>query len=227
MLITIDQVLSPAELATAQELLARSQWASGQITAGTQAAKAKNNQQLPEDAAHLPALRRLVLGALNRNALFFTAALPQRIVPPLFNRYGGDTNSFGKHVDNAMRPLPDGGGYVRTDVSATLFLSDPADYDGGELLIDDTHVDQRIKLRAGSMVLYPSTSVHEVLPVTRGQRVACFMWIQSMVRETERRRLLYEMDMAILGLRETHGDTPAAVGLTGCYHNLMRMWADA
>lgn len=226
MLITLDNVLTGQELATAQGLIARSRWASGAITAGTQSAQVKNNQQLAEDAEHLPALRRLVLGALNRNALFFTAALPRRIFPPLFNRYGGDANFFGNHVDNAMRPLPDGSDYVRTDVSATLFLAEPEEYDGGELVIEDTYGSQRIKLNAGSMVLYPSTSIHQVTPVTRGHRVACFMWMQSMVRDTAKRRLLYEMDMALLQLRQEYGDIDPVIRLTGTYHNLLRNWGE-
>lgn len=226
MLITIDDVLTPDELAAMQAMLVQSRWAHGEITAGTQSAQVKNNQQLPESAEYISALRRIVLGALNRNALFFTAALPKRIFPPLFNRYGGETNAFGNHVDNAMRPLPDGGGYLRTDLSATLFLAEPEDYDGGELVIEDTYGTQSIKLKAGSMVLYPSTSVHQVMPVTRGQRVACFMWMQSMVRDTAQRRLLYEMDMALLQLRQLHGDSDPIIRLTGTYHNLLRRWAE-
>lgn len=226
MLIVIDEVLTAEELGTARELLARARWAHGGITAGTQSAQVKNNQQLPEDAEQLPALRRLVLGALNRNALFFTAALPRRIFPPLFNRYAGAANAFGNHVDNAMRPLPDGSDYVRTDVSATLFLAEPDDYDGGELVIEDTYGSQTVKPAAGSMVIYPSTSIHQVTPVTRGERVACFMWMQSMVRDTARRRLLYEMDMALLQLRQAHGDTDPVIRLTGIYHNLLRSWAE-
>lgn len=226
MLIVIDDVLTAEELGTARELLARARWAHGGITAGTQSAQVKNNQQLPEDAEQLPALRRLVLGALNRNALFFTAALPRRIFPPLFNRYAGAANAFGNHVDNAMRPLPDGSDYVRTDVSATLFLAEPDDYDGGELVIEDTYGSQTVKPAAGSMVIYPSTSIHQVTPVTRGERVACFMWMQSMVRDTARRRLLYEMDMALLQLRQAHGDTDPVIRLTGIYHNLLRSWAE-
>lgn len=226
MLITIDDVLTAAELAAMQELLTRSRWAHGEITAGTQSAQVKNNQQLAEDAEHLPVLRRMVLSALNRNAQFFTAALPRRIFPPLFNRYGGQTNFFGNHVDNAMRPLPDGGGYVRTDVSATLFLAEPDQYDGGELMIEDTYGAQNIKLKAGSMVMYDSTSIHQVTPVTRGQRLACFMWMQSMVRDAGQRRLLYEMDMALLQLRQAQGDTDPVIRLTGTYHNLLRSWAE-
>lgn len=227
MLLTIDDVLTPEELVAASDMLAESAWVSGLVTAGTQAALVKNNQQLPEDASHLPTLRRLVLGALNRNALFFTAVLPKKIMPPFFNRYRGETNRYGFHVDNAMRRLPDSGGYVRSDISATLFLSDPDQYDGGELVINDTFGQHGVKLSAGSMVVYPSSSVHQVTPVTRGERVACFMFIQSMVRDPSQRRLLYEMDMALLQLRQHIGETDAVVSLTGTYHNLLRQWADS
>lgn len=168
----------------------------------------------------------MVLSALNRNAQFFTAALPRRIFPPLFNRYGGEANSFGNHVDNAMRPLPDGSDYLRTDVSATLFLAEADEYDGGELVIEDTFGTHGVKPAAGSMVVYDASSVHQVTPVTGGQRLACFMWMQSMVRDPGRRRLLYEMDMALLQLRQTHGDTDPVIRLTGTYHNLLRSWAE-
>jgi PKHD-type hydroxylase len=226
MLITIDDVLTTEELAQARALLNRSTWASGQITAGTQAAQAKNNRQLAEDAAHLPALRRLVLAALNRNPLFFTAALPLKILPPFFNRYDGDANHYGWHTDNAMRIAPDGG-YVRADVSATLFLSEPEEYEGGELSIEDTFGNHGVKLKAGSLVVYPSSSIHQVTPVTRGERLACFMFIQSMVRDPGQRRLLFDMDMALLDLREQLGETEAVVRLTGTYHNLLRRWAES
>jgi PKHD-type hydroxylase len=226
MLITIDDVLTAEELAAARKLLAQSAWASGRITAGPQAAQAKNNQQLPEDAEHLPALRRLVLGALNRSALFFTAALPLKILPPFFNRYGGDSNHYGWHVDNAMRRAPDGG-YVRADVSATLFLSDPEEYEGGVLSIEDTFGNHGVRLKAGSLVLYPSSSIHQVTPVTSGERVACFLFIQSMVRDPGQRRLLYDMDMALLELREQIGESNPVVRLTGTYHNLLRCWAES
>ncbi len=227
MLITIDNVLTPEELSTARELLARSNWSSGQLTAGLQAARAKNNEQLAENAEHLPALRRLVLQALNRNATFFTAALPLKILPPFFNRYSGDSNYYGFHTDNAMRQMPDGSGYVRADVSATLFFSEPDDYEGGLLTIEDTFGKHGLKLKAGSMVVYPSTSIHEVAPVTQGERVSCFMFMQSMVRDPGQRRVLYDMDMALLDLREAHGDSDPVVRLTGCYHNLLRRWADS
>jgi PKHD-type hydroxylase len=226
MLLTLDDVLTPEELVSARDLLQRSHWASGQITAGTQAALAKNNQQLPEAAEHLPALRRLVLGALQRNALFFTAALPLKILPPFFNRYGDDANHYGWHTDNAMRRAADGG-YVRADVSATLFLNDPEDYEGGVLTIEDTFGEHGVKLRAGSLVLYPSSSIHQVSAVTRGERLACFMFIQSMVRDPGQRRLLFDMDMALLELREQLGESAPVVRLTGTYHNLLRRWADS
>ncbi len=226
MIVTIPQLLSPEELATARSLLAEAGWVDGRITAGTQAALAKNNQQLAEDDQQLPALRRLVMQALSRSATFFAAALPLKILPPFFNRYAGDTNTYGAHVDGAMRQAPDGS-YVRTDLSATLFLSDPTSYDGGELQIADTFGSHSIKLPAGSLVLYPSSSVHLVTPVTRGERIASFMFMQSMVRDAGQRRLLYEMDMALLQLRETVGETDAVVKLTGTYHNLLRQWADS
>ena len=165
-----------------------------------------------------------MLAGLKRSALFFTATLPRRIVPPLFNRYDGGTNSFGNHVDNSVRTLGTGD-HVRTDVSATLFLSDPASYEGGELVIEDTFGTQSAKLPAGDLLIYPSSSLHRVEPVTAGVRLASFFWVESMVRETERRRLLYEMDMAILALRAQQGEDPSVVQLTSCYHNLMRMWA--
>lgn len=226
MLITLDDVLTAEELAIARDLLAQSAWASGLITAGTQAAQVKNNQQLPEDAAHLPALRRLVLGALNRHALFFAAALPLKILPPFFNRYGGDANHYGYHTDNAMRRAPDGG-YVRADVSVTLFLNDPDDYEGGLLTVEDTFGSHGVKLKAGSLVVYPSSSIHQVTPVTRGERLACFMFIQSMVRDPGQRRLLFDMDMALLELRTQLGEADPVVRLTGTYHNLLRRWAES
>lgn len=226
MLIALDNVLTAAELAQARALLAEAEWVSGQVTAGVQAAEVKHNQQVPETAPQLAALRRLVLDALGRNALFFSAALPLKILPPFFNRYAGDANHYGFHVDNAMRRAPDGG-YVRADVSATLFLSDPESYDGGVLTVADTFGRHGVKLGAGSLVLYPSSSVHEVSPVTRGERLACFMFMQSMVRDPGQRRLLYEMDMALLRLRQQVGESEPVVALTGSYHNLLRLWAES
>lgn len=228
MLVTIDNVLSAQELSSVRAALARSPWASGVATAGAQAAQVKNNQQLADHAEELPALRRLVLDALNRAPLFFAAALPLKILPPFFNRYAGDANAYGFHTDSAMRLVPGSpGNYLRADISATLFLSEPEDYDGGVLTVADTFGTHGVKLKAGSLVVYPSSSIHAVTPVTRGERVSCFMFIQSMVRDPGQRRLLYEMDMALLKLRQELGETDPVVQLTGTYHNLLRRWAES
>jgi len=227
MLLHVKQVLNADELREARAILSRAAWGDGRATAGVQSAQTKNNEQLPQDGPETQALQRLVLGGLNRHAVFFSAALPKRVFPPLFNRYGGASNSFGNHVDNAVRFIPGTAGErVRTDVSCTLFLADPDEYDGGELIIEDTFGPQCIKMPAGDMVLYPGTSVHRVDPVTRGHRIASFFWIESMVRSDEQRRLLYEMDMALMQMRREHGESAATVSLTGTYHNLLRMWAD-
>ncbi len=227
MLLHVPEVLTPDELQQARVLLADAPWGDGRATAGPQSAQVKNNEQLPQRHAVTQALQALVLGALERHRLFFSAALPKRVFPPLFNRYGGVANAFGNHVDNAIRYAPDGSGQrVRTDVSCTLFLAEPHEYDGGELVIEDTYGHQAVKLPAGHMVLYPGTSVHRVEPVTRGHRVASFFWLESMVRSDEQRRLLFDMDMSLMRLREAHGESDAAVALTGTYHNLLRMWAD-
>jgi PKHD-type hydroxylase len=225
MLLTIDDVLTPDELAEVRSLVSRSGWVDGGLTAGPQAATVKHNQQLPEDAPHLATLRQIVLAALNRNALFFTGALPLKVLPPFINRYAGASNHYGEHVDSAMRRAGDGN-YVRADVSATLFLSEPGDYDGGVLTISDTFGHRGVKLAAGSLVVYPSSSLHEVTPVTRGERLACFMFIQSMVRDPLQRRELFDMDMALLELRKQVGETAPVVKLTGVYHNLLRRWAE-
>ena len=226
MLLHIPGLLSPAALAQARALLADAPWADGRATAGAQAALAKNNQQLPEHWAGLAGLQQLVQDGLARHPLFFSAALPHRVSPPMFNRYGGAANAFGNHVDSAVRHLPDGG-RVRSDIACTLFLADPGSYDGGELVIDDTYGPQRVKLPAGDMVLYPGHSVHRVEPVTRGHRLASFFWVQSMVRSDAQRRLLFDMDQHLMRLRSLHGEAdPAIVGLTGSYHNLLRMWLE-
>jgi len=228
MLLHVKEVLNADELREARAILARASWGDGRVTAGVQSAQAKNNEQLAQDGESTKALQRIVLGGLNRHALFFSAALPRRVFPPLFNRYGGASNSFGSHVDNAVRFVPGGQGErVRTDLSCTLFLSDPDAYDGGELVVEDTFGAQRVKLPAGDLLLYPGTSVHRVEPVTRGFRVASFFWIESMVRSIEARRLLFDMDSHLMRLRASVGETdPAVIGLTGTYHNLLRMWAD-
>lgn len=227
MLLHLRQVLTPDETRRAREILRAAPWEDGRLTAGEQSAKAKNNQQLREDCDETRAVQQLLLRGLERHQIFFSAALPKHISPPLFNRYGGAANSFGNHVDSAVRFLRDGSGRVRTDISCTVFLADPADYDGGELVIEDTFGEQRVKLPAGDMVLYPGTSVHRVLPVTRGHRLASYFWIQSMVRSDEQRRLLYDMDNHLRHLRSTVGETdPGVIGLTSTYHNLLRMWLD-
>lgn len=227
MLLHIRQLLSADEVAHARQQLVDAPWQAGQRSAGPQAAQVKRNAQLPEASPTAQALRQLVLQGLERSPQFFSAALPKTISPPMFNRYGGDANTYGNHVDAAVRFLPDGKGRVRTDVSCTVFLSQPDDYEGGELVVEDTFGTQRVKLNAGDAVLYPGTSIHRVEPVTRGERLASFFWIQSMVRSDEQRRLLYDMDQHLMRLRSEVGETdPAIVGLTGTYHNLLRLWAD-
>ena len=226
MLLQIPQVFTPDEVRAVRQRLAQADWGDGRASAGAQAATVKNNQQLAHDDEGARSVRQAVLHALDRHPTFFAAALPKRVFTPRLNRYTGGTNAYGNHVDNAVRYAPDTGQRVRTDISCTLFLSEPADYDGGELVVQDTFGEQRIKLAAGDLVMYPGTSVHQVLPVTRGERLACFFWIESMVRSDEQRRLLYELDQSIRRLRSDHGETPAAVALTGTYHNLLRMWVD-
>jgi PKHD-type hydroxylase len=227
MLLPIPDVLTAQELAHARTRLADADWADGRITAGHQSAKAKDNAQLPEDSEVARELGALVLAALARNSTFFSAALPRRIYPPLFNRYAGG-QSFGYHVDNAVRYDRSQGASqpVRTDLSATLFLSDPDSYDGGELVIEDTFGTQQVKLPAGSLVLYPGTSLHKVLPVTRGERIASFFWIQSLLREDAQRRLMFELDVSIRRLTQDLPDHAALVQLTGVYHNLLRRWSE-
>ncbi len=227
MLLQVPQVLTAEQVAHCRGRLAQAGWADGRITAGYQSAQAKDNAQLPENDPVARELGALVLEALARNSTFFSAALPQRIYPPLFNRYSGG-QSFGFHVDNAVRYDRSGGGAeaVRTDLSATLFLTAPEDYDGGELVIEDTYGVQQVKLRAGDMVLYPGTSLHRVTPVTRGERIASFFWIQSLLREDAQRRLMFDLDVSIRRLTQDVPDHPALVQLTGVYHNLLRRWAE-
>jgi PKHD-type hydroxylase len=227
MLLQVPGVLSAVQVQQCRELLDAAAWIDGSSTAGTQSAQVKNNQQLPEQSPVTRRLQPVVLEALLHSALFYTAALPKKIFPPLFNCYSGTSNSFGKHVDNAMRTHVATGYRVRSDLSATLFLSDPDEYAGGELVIEDTFGEQRIKLPAGDLVLYPSSSIHRVEPVTHGARLASFMWIESMVRDNAQRRLLFELDMAVMGVRKDQGESSNSVKLTTCYHNLLRMWADS
>jgi PKHD-type hydroxylase len=225
MLLHVPQVLNADELRQLRELMSAADWTDGKVTAGTQSAQVKRNLQLPETSEYAEQARQLVLKALSRNALFFSAALPKKIYPPLFNQYR-DGMDFGAHIDNAVRTHAISGMHVRTDISCTLFIADPQSYEGGELVIEDTYGHQMVKLAAGDMVLYPGTSLHHVRPVTSGARVACFFWVQSMIRDDTQRTLLFDMDAAIATLREQLGDTAAVIRLTGNYHNLIRMWAD-
>jgi PKHD-type hydroxylase len=226
MLLRIADALNAEELAKVRALLARGPWTDGKVTAGDQSGQAKNNMQVPESAPEAEEARHIVSAALARNPMFVAGALPKKVYPPLFNRYTGETNSFGNHIDNSVRTHAASARHVRTDISCTLFLSDPSAYDGGELVVQDTYGEQKVKFAAGDLVMYPGTSVHRVEPVTRGERLASFFWVESMVRRDDQRRLLYELDMSILALRREHGDNAQAVQLTGCYHNLLRMWAD-
>ncbi|GBQ10056.1 Fe2+-dependent dioxygenase [Swaminathania salitolerans] len=226
MLVHIPGVLTREELEFCLETLERAAWRDGRATAGQQSAKAKNNLQIPQDSEESRVLGEVVLQALGRNPVFNSAALPLRVYPPLFNRY--DTGmAFGAHVDNAIRPIPDTGFRIRTDVSSTLFLTGPESYDGGELVIQDTYGEQRVRLPAGDMVVYPATSLHRVSPVTRGSRWASFFWSQSMVRDDTKRALLYDFDRSIIETRKAlPDDHPAVLGLTSTYHNLLRQWAE-
>ncbi len=225
MLIQIPDVFTAEQVAQARHLLDAAEWVDGKVTAGHQSARAKDNSQLPE--GH-PVARQLgddIVRALQRHPLFVSAALPMHVFPPLFNRYTGG-QSFGNHVDNAIRQIPGTPHRIRTDLSCTLFFSRPDEYDGGELVIEDTYGTHAVKLPAGHLVLYPSTSLHHVRPVTRGARVSAFFWLQSMVRGDADRRLLFELDTAIRALPQSPEAQAAAVQLTGVYHNLIRRWAE-
>ncbi|HTH60786.1 MAG TPA: Fe2+-dependent dioxygenase [Paraburkholderia sp.] len=226
MLLQIPQVLTREQVSALRARLdhAGDAWVDGRATAGYQGAPVKHNQQIAEHAPIARELGDTVLAALERHPLFISAALPNQVYPPLFNRYSGGM-TFGAHVDGAVRVLPNGA-KLRTDVSATLFLSDPADYDGGELVIEDTYGVQQVKLPAGDMIVYPATSLHRVTPVTRGVRVGCFFWVQSLVRSDTHRALLFDMDTAIQRLNASGADEAARRSLVGCYHNLLRIWSE-
>ena len=225
MLLAIPDLLTAEEVASARALLDRAEWIDGRVTAGPQSARAKNNQQLPEGSAVAESIGDIILTALQRNALFVSAALPLRVFPPLFNRYQGG-HTFGNHVDNAIRQIGSTGHRIRTDLSATLFLAEPDEYDGGELTVEDTYGVHKVKLPAGDMVLYPSSSLHSVSPVTRGARTASFFWIQSMIRDDGRRTLLFDLDVSIQQLSRDVPAHPSVVQLTGVYHNLLRQWSE-
>jgi PKHD-type hydroxylase len=225
MLLVVPKVLTAEQLNRCREVLAAADWVDGRATAGYQGAPVKQNRQLAENSPAAHDLGQMVLAALERNPLFISAALPKQVYPPMFNLYenGG---RFGSHVDNAVRLIPGTGIKIRMDISATLFLTEPADYEGGELLVEDTYGTHSVKLPAGDMVLYPSTSLHKVTPVTRGARLASFFWIQSMIRDDGQRTLLFDLDTAIQRLNATSADETARTRLIGCYHNLLRMWSE-
>lgn len=227
MMLQIPGVLTKQQVAQCRQVIDAAGWVDGNVTSGHQSALAKRNMQLPEESPAARECGNLVLDALEHSVLFISAALPLKVYPPLFNRYGGG-QSFGNHVDNAIRAMRDTDFRIRTDLSATLFLAEPEEYDGGELVVDDTYGSHGVKLPAGDLVLYPSTSLHRVTEVTRGARVASFFWLQSMVRDDGQRTLLFQLDTTIQQLSaEKGGSDPAVVQLTGIYHNLLRRWADA
>jgi PKHD-type hydroxylase len=229
MLLHIPEVLGGEEVAQFRQALDAAEWTDGRETVGTQGARVKRNLQLPDNSPLRQQLGQSVLAALARNTLFHAAALPTRILPPRFNRYGGG-GTYGFHVDGAVMALPAAPGQppanMRSDLAATLFLSAPDTYDGGELVIEDTYGAHEVRLPAGDMVLYPASSLHRVTPVTRGERVAAFFWIQSMIRDDARRRMLLELDLAIQQLTQKLPDAAELVQLTGIYHNLLRQWAE-
>jgi PKHD-type hydroxylase len=225
MLLQIPEVLSAEQILGCRKVLESNEWVDGRITAGHQSARAKDNLQLAEDNEDARQLGNTILQALENNPLFMAAALPLKVFPPLFNRYQ-DGQSFGNHVDNAIRQVTGTPHRVRTDLSATLFFSNPDEYDGGELVVEDTYGVHSVKLPAGHLILYPASSLHHVRPVTRGARLASFFWIQSMVRDDGERSLLFDLDVAIQRLMSDVPDHPSVVELTSLYHNLLRRWAD-
>jgi PKHD-type hydroxylase len=227
MLLHIPKVLTPEELTEVRDALGRAEWTDGRETVGPQGAQVKRNEQLPEASPVRQALGAKILAALARNSLFFSACLPLRTLPPRFNRYQGG-GQYGFHVDGAVMVLgeADTKQHIRSDISCTLFLSDIDDYDGGELVVSDTYGEHEVKLPAGDAIIYPSSSLHRVTPVTRGTRLASFFWVQSMVRDDAQRRMLFELDTSIETLRRTGANADAVLQLTNVYHNLLRRWAE-
>jgi len=223
MMIHIPGVLNADQVARCRDVMTRAAWVDGRVTAGHQSAQVKHNLQLPEDAPEAHELGDMVLDALGRSNLFMSSVLPKQVFPPLFNRYDAGM-TFGAHVDNAIRA--GSGARIRTDVSSTLFISSPDEYDGGELVVQDTYGEHTVKLPAGDMIVYPATSLHNVTPITRGSRIASFFWTQSMIRDESKRRLLFDMDMAIIKLNCDHAGHESVVELTSVYHNLLRQWAE-
>jgi len=225
MMLHIPQVLNAQQLAQIRAALERADWTDGTATVGAQGAKVKHNRQLPEQSPTAMALGKIVQAALHKHPLFFAATLPKKISPPLFNAYAGGEH-YGLHVDGAVRALPDGQASMRTDVSSTLFLSAPQDYDGGQLVVFDTYGSHEVKLPAGDLIVYPASSLHRVEAVTRGLRLCSFFWTQSMVRQDAQRSMLFELDQHISAVRSKLGDTPEVLGLTAHYHNLLRQWVE-
>ena len=224
MMVHIPGVLTPDQVARCRDVMEKAAWVDGKITAGHQSSKVKNNLQLPEDSPEGRELGQMVMSALSRNNLFMSAVLPRQVFPPLFNRYDSGM-TFGSHVDNAIRAHASGL-RIRTDVSSTLFISSPEDYDGSELVVEDTYGSHAVKLPAGDMIVYPATSLHHVTPITRGSRIASFFWTQSMIRDEAHRSLLFDLDMSIIRLTGDHPEHPSVVELTSLYHNLLRQWAE-
>jgi PKHD-type hydroxylase len=225
MLVHVPRVLTAAQVARCRELMERAKWVDGRVTAGEQSARAKHNLQIPADAPEARETGELIVRALEQIPLFVSAALPLRVFPPLFNRYEQGM-TFGAHVDGAVRQVAGTPLRMRSDLSATLFVSAPDEYDGGDLVVEDTYGAHSVKLPAGDLILYPASSLHHVTPVTRGVRLASFFWIQSLVRDDGQRTLLFDLDMAINAVGQALPDHQAVVALTGCYHNLLRRWAD-
>ncbi|MEI7803927.1 MAG: Fe2+-dependent dioxygenase [Hyphomicrobiales bacterium] len=225
MMVHVPGVLTPEQVARCREVMQKAEWVDGRVTAGHQSAKTKNNLQLPENAPEARELGNMVIEALGRSSLFMSAVLPKQVFPPLFNRYDAGM-TFGAHVDNAVRGHAASGARIRTDVSSTLFISAPEDYDGGELVVEDTYGRHSAKLPAGDMIVYPATSLHHVTPITRGSRIASFFWTQSMIRDEAQRALLFDLDMSIMRLGNDHPQHKSVVSLTAVYHNLLRQWAE-
>jgi PKHD-type hydroxylase len=227
MLVQIPQILALEQLRQVRARLdaADAPWVDGRVTAGHQGVRVKNNRQIAENSPVARELGDLILAALERHPLFISAALPSRVYPPMFNRYESGM-AFGSHVDGAVRLLPGSSAKIRTDISATLFLAAPEEYDGGELIVEDTFGTHSVKLNAGDLILYPATSLHKVAPVTRGIRLASFFWVQSLVRDDAQRTLLYDLDRSVQRLNATGADEAVRIQLTGCYHNLLRMWGE-
>jgi len=225
MLLSISKLLSEEQLSKVRKALDKAEWVDGRVTAGYQSAKAKDNQQVPEGHPAAREVGKMVLTALGANQLFLSAALPAKVFPPLFNKYEAG-QAFGNHVDNAVRQVPGTPHKVRTDLSATLFLTEPSEYDGGELTVEDTYGVHQVKLPAGDLILYPASSLHHVKPVTRGARIASFFWVQSLVRDDGQRTILFDLDTAVQRLNRDHPDHVSTVQLTGVYHNLLRQWVE-